>query len=267
LAPGGVTMPEILYGRNPVLEALRAGRQPRRVLLAFGLAHDPRVAEVIARATGSGAAVETLERRRLDDIAHTEHHQGLVAYFDRRQLGGVHRLRELVEGESAATWPALVLCLDEVQDPQNLGALVRSAEACRATAVVTLRHRSAPLSGAVAKASAGAIEHCPLIQVTNLRQALDGLRSWGVWVIGLDAEAPERHDAPDYRDPVALVVGAEGAGMRPLTRASCDRLVRLPMGGRVGSLNAAVAGSLLLYEIARQRDFAFPPRPSALGHG
>ncbi len=253
-------MPEILYGRNPVLEALRAGRQPRRLLVAAGLEGDRRVAEVLARTADADAPVEVTERRRLDDIAHTQHHQGLVAYFDRRQLGGLHRLRELVRDERSAAWPALVLCLDEVQDPQNLGALVRSAEACRVTAVVTLRHRSASVSAAVVKASAGATEHCPLVRVTNLRQTLDGLRSWGVWVVGLDADAAERHDAPDYRVPVALVVGAEGTGMRSLTRASCDRLVRLPMGGRVRSLNAAVAGSLLLYEVARQRDFAFASR-------
>ncbi|HVA20664.1 MAG TPA: 23S rRNA (guanosine(2251)-2'-O)-methyltransferase RlmB [Candidatus Micrarchaeia archaeon] len=253
-------MPEILYGRHPVLEALRAGREPRRILVASGLERDPRLAEVLTRAAGAGAQVETRDRRQLDDVAHSEHHQGVVAYFDRRQLGGLHRLRELVLAQLSSPWPPLVLCLDELQDPQNLGALVRSAEACRATAVVTLRHRSAPVSAAVAKAAAGATEHLPLLRVTNLRQALDGLREWGVWVVGLDAGARDRYDAVDYRLPVALVVGTEGTGMRPLTRATCDRTVRLPMGGRVASLNAAVAGGILLYEVARQRDFAFPPR-------
>ncbi len=259
-------MPEILYGRNPVLEALRSGRVPRRLLLAEGLEPDARVAELRRLVTALGAPVEARKRRQLDDIAHSEHHQGVVAYFDRRQLGGLHQLTELVAAERGAGWPALVLCCDELQDPHNLGALVRTAEACRATAVVTLRHRSAPVTAAVAKASAGATEHLPLLRVTNLRQALDALRAAGVWVVGLDGGAQERYDAVDYRVPTALVVGAEGPGMRPLTRASCDRTVRLPMGGRVGSLNAAVAGSILLYEVARQRGFAFPDRsPGSAG--
>ncbi|HUY60685.1 MAG TPA: 23S rRNA (guanosine(2251)-2'-O)-methyltransferase RlmB [Candidatus Dormibacteraeota bacterium] len=250
-------MPQILYGRHPVLEALRAGRRLRRLLLAPGLPADPKLAEIVSHAASVGVQPESVPRDRLRDVAHTEHHQGVAAYFDGRQLGGLGELRDLLERDRPG-WPALLLCLDEVQDPQNAGALARTAEACRVTGVVLPRHRSSPLSPAVAKASAGAVEHLPVLQVANLRAALLVVRETGGWIVGLDAAGSERYDQVDYRGPTALVVGAEGHGLRPLIRETCDHLVRLPMGGRVASLNAAVAGSLLLYEAARQRGFEFP---------
>lgn len=241
---------DILYGRNPVREALRAGRPARRLVVADGLADEPRLREILELAEGRGIAVETVPRGRLDDIAHTEHHQGVVGYFHGRPPLRLDRVLETVRP------PALLLALDGIQDPQNLGALLRSAEAVGADAVIAPRHRAADLTPAAVKASAGASEHVPFVSVPNLAQALARIGEAGIWRVGLAAEADERYDQVDFRLPTAIVVGGEGDGLRSLTRRSCDRLVSLPMAGRVGSLNAAAAGAAILYEAFRQRGFA-----------
>jgi len=241
---------DILYGRNPVREALRAGRPARKLVVAEGLGEEPRLREILALAGDRGIPVEMAARSRLDDIAHTEHHQGVAGYFHGR---APLRLDRLLEGCHP---PALLLVLDSVQDPQNLGALIRSAEAVGVDAVITPRHRAASLTPAAAKASAGASEHVPLVSVPNLAQALTQIAAAGIWRVGLAAEAGERYDLVDYREPTAIVIGGEGEGLRPLTRRSCDRLVSLPMIGRVASLNAAAAGAAILYEAFRQRGFA-----------
>jgi 23S rRNA (guanosine2251-2'-O)-methyltransferase len=241
---------DILYGRNPVLEALRAGRPARKLVVAEGLAGEPRLAEILGLAEARGVPVEAAGRSRLDDIAHTEHHQGIAGYFHGRPPLGLDRV--LAEARP----PALLLALDGIQDPQNLGALIRSAEAVGVDAVVAPRHRAAAVTPAAAKASAGASEHLPFVVVPNLVQALGRIAEAGMWRVGLAADAEERYDLVDYREPTAIVIGGEGEGLRPLVRRSCDRLVRLPMAGRVASLNAAAAGAAILYEAFRQRGFA-----------
>ena len=241
---------DILYGKNPVLEALRAGRPARKLVLAPGLRDEARLREILDRAAVARIPVEETSRRRLDDIAHTEHHQGVVGYFHARaQL----RLADLL---ASARDPALLLVLDGIQDPQNLGALARTADAAGVDGLVLGRDRAAAVTPAAVKASAGALEHVPVATVPNLAQALSELERAGIWRVGLAADAPTRYDAFDYTGPCALVVGAEGEGLRPLTRKRCDALVSLPMLGRVASLNAGVAGALLMYEAARQRGFA-----------
>jgi 23S rRNA (guanosine2251-2'-O)-methyltransferase len=240
---------DILYGRNPVLEALRAGRSARKLVVAEGVRKEDRLDEVLAIAARRAIPVEVTPRSRLDDIAHTEHHQGIAGYFHGRPPLGLDRLLERVSA------PALLLVLDGIQDPQNLGALLRSAEAVGVDGVVVPRHRAAGLTPAAVKASAGASEHIPFVTVPNLAQALARLGEAGVWRVGLAAEAEDRYDQADYRDPTAIVIGGEGPGLRPLTRSLCDRLVRLPMAGRVASLNAAAAGAAILYEAFRQRGF------------
>lgn len=250
-------MPEVLYGRNPVREALRAGRRLRRLLVTPGLEHDQRVVEILLLARHTGIAPETTERAHLADIAHSEHHQGVAGYFDSRQLPGMEFVRRLVQ-EHRPGWPALIVCLDGVQDPQNLGSLARAAESLGVDAMVLPKHRTAPASAAAVKASAGALEHLPLVRVVNLSQTLQELTELGVLVVGLDQEAETQTDQADFRQPVAIVVGSEGEGLRHLTKRRCELLISIPMGGRVDSLNAAVAGSVVLYEVARQRGFSFP---------
>ena len=240
---------DILYGKNPVLEALRSGRQARKVVVAAGARDEARLREILALAAERGVAVEESSRRRLDDIAHTEHHQGVAGYFHSRPALDLDDLLE------SARDPGLLLVLDGIQDPQNLGALTRTADAAGADGLVIARDRATGVTGAAAKASAGATEWVPVCVVPNLAQALTRIGDAGYWRVGLAAEAAQRYDTYDYTSPVALVVGAEGAGLRELTRARCDVLVSLPMLGRVSSLNAGVAGGLLMYEAARQRGF------------
>jgi 23S rRNA (guanosine2251-2'-O)-methyltransferase len=241
---------DILYGRNPVLEALRAGRQARKLVVAAGVKPEPRLGEILALAQQRGIPVEESPRRRLDDIAHTEHHQGIAGYFHSREPLTLDRLLD------DAPHPALLLVLDGIQDPQNLGALARTADAVGADGLVIPRHRATAVTPAAAKASAGATEYVPVVSVTNLAQALERIGDSGIWRVGLAADGAMRYDQFDYTSPVALVVGAEGEGLRPLTRRHCDAVVSLPMLGHVASLNAAAAGAVLMYEAARQRGFA-----------
>ena len=243
---------DVIYGRNPVLEALRAQRPARKLVLAAGIREDTRVREIRERALELGIRVETSPRRRLDDIAHTEHHQGVAGYFHTRPP--LH-LEELL---AAARQPALLLALDGIQDPQNLGAIARSAEACAVDGIVLPRRQAASLSGAAAKASAGAVEHLRVATVANLNQALATIGDSGITRVGLDAGGATRYDDYDFTEAVALVVGAEGRGLHELTRRHCDALVALPMLGRVSSLNAGAAAAVLLYEVQRQRRFATP---------
>jgi 23S rRNA (guanosine2251-2'-O)-methyltransferase len=240
---------DILYGRNPVLEALRTGRPARKIVTASGIREDARVREIVERARALGIPVEESARRRLDDIAHTEHHQGVAGYFHSRPEP---RLRDLLE--RARTQPLFVV-LDGIQDPQNLGAITRTAEACAADGIVLSRHQASALTPAAAKASAGASEHVSTVAVGNLVRALEEMGAAGLWRVGLDAGAATRYDTFDYRTPVALVLGAEGRGLRPLVQRSCDVLVALPMLGRIASLNVGAAAAALLYEVQRQRGF------------
>ena len=240
---------DILYGRNPVLEALRSGRGVRKLVVAAGVRPEARMQEILDLAAQRGITVEEANRRRLDDIAHTEHHQGIAGYFHSRQ--------PLLLGDlmDRARHPALFLALDGIQDPQNLGALARSADAVGADGMVIPRHRATTVTAAASKASAGATEHVPHAIVPNLVAALDTLAESGVWRVGLAADGEARYDQVDYTGPVVVVIGAEGEGMRALTRRHCDSVVSLPMAGKVSSLNAAVAGAVMLYEVARQRGF------------
>ena len=240
---------DILYGRNPVLEALRAGRPARKLVVAQGVKPEDRLEEILALAGERGIPVEESPRRRLDDIAHTEHHQGIAGYFHSREPLTLDRLLE------NARPPALLLVLDGIQDPQNLGALARTADAVGADGLVIPRHRAATVTPAAAKASAGATEYVPVVTVTNLAQALERIGDAGLWRVGLAADGSMRYDQFDYTSPCAIVVGAEGEGLRPLTRRHCDAIVSLPMLGHVASLNAGVAGGVLMYEAARQRSF------------
>lgn len=241
---------DIVYGRNPVLEALRSGRGVRKLVIAEGLPKEDRLEQILAIAHERDIAVEMSSRRRIEDIAHSEHHQGVAGYFHTR---APFTLDDLLD---AAKSPQLFLVLDEIQDPQNLGAILRTADATGVDGLVVPKRRAASLTPAVAKVSAGASEYVKIAYVPNLVQALDRLRERGVWCIGFAGEAGDRYDQVDFTQPLALVIGAEGSGLRPITRDHCDRLVKLPMLGAVSSLNAATTGAIALYEVLRQRGFA-----------
>ncbi|MFI5313558.1 MAG: 23S rRNA (guanosine(2251)-2'-O)-methyltransferase RlmB [Candidatus Dormibacteria bacterium] len=241
---------DILYGRNPVLEALRSGRAARKLVIATGIPHEDRLEEILTLARGRDIPVEESPRHRLDDIAHTEHHQGVAGYFHGRPPLAIEELL------ANSRPPQLVVVLDGIQDPQNLGAITRTADAVGADGIVLPRHRAAGVTAAAAKASAGATEHVPVATVANLVRAIELMRAAGLWIVGMAADGEVRYDRFDFTVPVAIVIGAEGEGMRPLTRRKCDAVVALPLSGHVSSLNAGAAAAVLLYEVARQRGFA-----------
>jgi 23S rRNA (guanosine2251-2'-O)-methyltransferase len=211
---------------------------------------EERLTEILELARQREIPVEESARRRLDDITHTEHHQGVAGYFHGRAPLSIDDLL------GSARSPQLMVVLDGIQDPQNLGAITRTADAVGADGLVIPRHRATGVTAAAAKASAGATEHVPVATVTNLVQALERMQAAGLWVVGLAADGETRYDRFDFTAPVAVVIGAEGEGMRALTRRHCDAVVSLPLAGRVSSLNAGAAAAVLLYEVARQRGFA-----------
>ena len=237
----------LICGINPVIEALAAGtRHFDRLLIVKGL-RSRRLSEAIRRATQLGVPLRFEMRETLDRMAAGVPHQGIIAVVSEKP---VLSLEELLE---AAHQPALVVVLDGVEDPRNLGAILRTAEAAGADGVLLPERHSAGLSETVARASAGALEHVKVARVGNLVQALEALKARGVWVVGLDAGGTERWDAVDLARPVALVLGGEGRGIRRLVREHCDHLVSIPHFGHVGSLNVSVAAGIALYEAVRQR--------------
>ncbi len=241
----------LIEGRRPVVEALRGGRRVARVVVAAGGAERGTLAELLALAAERGVPVETVPRSVLDAHAETGAHQGVAAVV--APLEPIE-LDELLAIPLGGSEPPFFLALDGIEDPHNLGALVRSADAAGCHGVVLPRHRSAPLSATAVKSSAGALEHVPVAEVPNLTRALERLHASGLWCVGLDAGAQASLFDLDLTDePVCVVVGGEGAGLHRLVRETCDLLVRIPMGGQVESLNASVAGALALFEVRRRR--------------
>lgn len=245
-------MREILYGRQPVRETLRARRrQVFTLLLAEGVRPAGVVAQILALAQAAGIPVQTVNRRELDNLGGEVNHQGLAA-----EVSGypyVDLAEPLRLATEAGASPFLLL-LDHVQDPQNLGSLLRTAEAAGVHGVIIPGRRAAGVTPAAVRASAGAAEHVRVAQIANLVQAMRQLKAEGVWIAGLEA-APDAqlYTKAALNGPLGLVIGSEGQGLARLTRETCDFLIRLPMLGQVESLNAGVAGAIALYEARRQR--------------
>jgi 23S rRNA (guanosine2251-2'-O)-methyltransferase len=235
----------IVYGLNPVMEALRAGRVRT---LRVGPRSDRRVEDAIALARKAGVTVERTDAASLDRAARGGVHQGLAAEVDAPRDYGID---ELVS--AAAPQPALLVVLDGVEDPYNVGAILRSIDASGGHGVVRQARHAASLDGIVAKASAGAVATVRIATVVNIARALDELKEAGVWSVGLAGEAADSYDEIDMTGPTAIVVGAEGSGLRRLVRERCDRLAAIPMNGTVESLNVSVAAGVMLFEAARQR--------------
>jgi 23S rRNA (guanosine2251-2'-O)-methyltransferase len=245
-------MSEILYGRNPVRECLRANRRPcHRLFLAQGVKRNAQLNEIIQLARQRSCPVEQRPRSELSHLARTREHQGIVL----ETTGYPYSDPIEILDSARETGPeALVLLLDRLQDPQNVGTLLRTAEAVDVQGVILPQRRAVDITPTVVKASAGATEHLCIAQATNLARTVVHLQEAGLWVLGLE-EDPQAmlYTEVDWKRPLALVVGSEGFGLRRLVRERCDGLVRLPMRGSIGSLNAAVAGSVILYEVWRGR--------------
>ncbi|MFI0606798.1 MAG: 23S rRNA (guanosine(2251)-2'-O)-methyltransferase RlmB [Anaerolineae bacterium] len=250
-------MSDVIYGRHPVLEALQSGRVLDELLLAEGVRVDGALAEIVKLARERQLPLKYLPRPALDRLVGraeggVANHQGVAA----RSAGFVYSdLASILARAIRAGEPPLILVLDAIQDVHNLGSLIRSAEAVGAHGALIAERGGAGVTAAVQKASAGAVAHLPVAR-TDLVTALDQLRQRGVRVVGLDGDAPITLGEAELGGPLALVVGSEGKGLSKAVARRCDALVRLPMRGRVGSLNAAVAGSVALYEALRQRELA-----------
>jgi 23S rRNA (guanosine2251-2'-O)-methyltransferase len=235
----------IVYGINPVLEALRAGRVTS---LRVGHRAGERMRELLTLASQRGVRVQRVPPDLLDRAARGGVHQGVVA--DVEDAPTDYSIAELVGGAGGVP---LIVVLDGIEDPHNVGAILRTADAAGADGVVMQSRRSAALGGAAAKASAGAVAHVKIAQVVNIARALDELKHAGVWTVGLAGEASTLYDDIDLKVPSAIVLGAEGAGLRRLVRERCDYLAAIPMRGHVSSLNVSVAAGITLFEAVRQR--------------
>ena len=241
----------IVYGLNPVRELLRSGAEGIAELwLAEGGDRSRVFAELERAGRDLGAKVRTAPRARLDRLAGVSQHQGIVAVVADYRYREVD---ELLEAAGGSGRPPLLVLLDGVEDPHNLGAIVRSAHALGAHGVVIPRDRAVGITPAAAKASAGAIEHVAVARVTNLVRCLEELKEAGIWSVAAVPDGEAAIGAVDLRGPTALVLGGEGQGVRPLVRRTCDHTASIPMLGRVGSLNASAAAAIVLYEASRQR--------------
>jgi 23S rRNA (guanosine2251-2'-O)-methyltransferase len=237
----------LICGINPVLEALGAGtRHFDRLLVVKGL-RNKRISDAISRAGHLGIPLRFEARETLDRMAAGVPHQGLIAVVSAKPVTTVEKVLE------EARTPALVVVLDGVEDPRNLGAILRTVEAAGADGVLLPDRHSAGLSETVNRASAGGLEHVKVASIGNVVQAIEALKKRGLWIVGFDASGTERWDQVDYRRPIALVLGGEGRGIRRLVREHCDHLVSIPLFGHVGSLNVSVAAGVALYEAVRQR--------------
>ncbi|CAN5613718.1 23S rRNA (guanosine(2251)-2'-O)-methyltransferase RlmB [soil metagenome] len=235
----------IIYGINPVVEAIRSGRAKRVRLSPRG---DRRIEEALALAREKRVPVERADVQALDRAARGGVHQGIVAEVEAARD---YSVQELIEAASPGV--PLIVVLDGIEDPHNLGAIVRTVDAAGVHGIVRQARHAATLDGVAAKASAGALAHVRIATVVNIARAVEELKEAGVWTVGLAGEAVESYDQVDFTLPTAVVVGAEGSGLRRLVRERCDRLVSIPMHGRVNSLNVSVATAVALFEAVRQR--------------
>jgi 23S rRNA (guanosine2251-2'-O)-methyltransferase len=235
----------VLSGIHPIAEALRARNPLDRVLIAQG-AGGPRLQEIIDMARKASVPVRFEPRASLDRLAGTSAHQGVIA------LGAARKYADL----DAAASSELVVILDGVEDPHNLGAIIRTAHAAGAGSVVIPERRAASLTDVVAKAAAGALEHLPVARVTNINRTLEELKERGFWIYGMDERGTETYDQVAYSTPTALVLGGEGKGLHDQVRKHCDVLVRIPMAGKISSLNVSVAAGIVLFEWKKRQQKA-----------
>ena len=239
----------IIEGRNAVIEALRSGENIDKIYLAKGET-DKTLGHIASRAREKGIVVVEADRRKLDGMSRTHVHQGVIALAAMREYVSV---QSLLSAAAAKGEPALLVVCDEISDPHNLGAILRTAECAGAHGVIIPKRRSAGLTAIVGKTSAGAVSYMPVARVANLPATLEELKKQGVWIYGTAADGTTDLYEADLKGPAAIVIGSEGSGMGRLVREKCDFLVSIPMKGHISSLNASAAAAILLYEAVRRR--------------
>jgi 23S rRNA (guanosine2251-2'-O)-methyltransferase len=238
----------VIYGIHAVNEALKSGSRSFDYVGISRERHDQRMQRIIDTCRTIGIQVRFLTREELDRAANTNTHQGMIAVTSGKQYADVDLLLEKRKGEHS-----FLVVLDGIEDPHNLGALIRTADGAGADGVIIPERRAVGLTGTVVKASAGASEHLPIARVTNISRTLEELKERNLWTVGLDERGSQSYDEIDYKMHCAIVLGAEGKGLHDLVRKRCDFLVSIPMMGSVPSLNVSVAGAVVMYEVARQR--------------
>lgn len=238
----------IICGRNPVLEAVRSGREIDRLLVAHGVSGGS-VTAIIAKCCAKGILIKEVSPQKLDYYCGGANHQGVAVMFAAQEYATVGDI--LASAEERNEKPFIIIC-DEIEDPHNLGAIVRTAEACGVHGIIIPKRRSASLNATVAKAASGALEYMPVARVTNIANTIDELKSRGIWVFGADMDG-EDYTKTDFDIPCAIVIGNEGSGIGALTAKKCDKIISLPMFGKINSLNASVAAGVLMYEAVRKR--------------
>ncbi len=241
-------MEDIIYGKNPVIEAIGSGHSINKLLIQEGL-KDKSAQKVLELAKSHKIIVQSVNKKKLDQLTQNENHQGFLAYVAPYQYVEVEALLKKAADKNEA--PFLIIC-DEITDPHNLGSIIRTANAVGAHGVIVPKRRSASVTPTVVKTSCGAVEYVPVARVTNIVQTIQMLKANNVWIAGTDMDAP-LYSESNLRGPIAIVIGNEGDGIGRLVKENCDFLVSLPMFGEVSSLNAAVAGAVVMYEIVRQR--------------
>ena len=245
----------IICGRNPVLEALRSGREIDRLFVAHGTGGGS-VTAIIAKCRAKGILIKEISPQKLDYYCGGANHQGVAVMFASQEYATVDDMFALAETHGEK--PFLIIC-DEIEDPHNLGAIIRTAEATGVHGVIIPERRSASLNATVAKAACGALEYVPVARVTNIANTIDALKERGVWVFGADMDGDD-YTKTDFDTPCALVIGNEGKGIGALTAKKCDAILSLPMLGKINSLNASVAAGILMYEVVRSRKADKQPR-------
>lgn len=239
---------EYIVGKNPVIEALKSGRDINKILIAEGSQHG-QMQRITQLAKETNVLVQFVPKKKIDQVTE-QNHQGVLAYVAAYQYA---ELDDLFAAAERKNEPPFFLLLDEIEDPHNLGSIMRTADAVGAHGIIIPKRRAVGLTATVAKASTGAIEYIPVVRVTNMARTIDDLKERGVWIAGTDAKGKDDYRRLDGTLPLGLVIGSEGKGMGRLIRDKCDFLIHLPMAGKVTSLNASVAAALLMYEVYRKR--------------
>lgn len=238
-----------IEGRNPVIEALKSDRQIEKVIIAKGT-KEGSISKIVAMARDKNIIIQNVDRSKLDSMSDTNAHQGVIAIAAEYAYKTIDDILSLAEERGEAPF---IIILDEIEDPHNLGAIIRSAECAGAHGVIIPKRRSVGVTAVVAKTSAGAVEYVPVVKVTNISDTIEQLKKLNIWVYGADVEGENYYYEKDLRGSIALVIGNEGKGMSRIVKEKCDFLIKIPVLGKVSSLNASVAASILTYDVVRQR--------------
>lgn len=239
-----------LEGRNAILEVLKSGRDIEKIMIQKGNTEGT-IRRIVAQAREKSIMIQEVSRQKLDEISQTKNHQGVIALVSAHHYVEVE---DILKAAQAKNEPPFIIILDEITDPHNLGAVMRSAECAGAHGIIIPKHRSVGLTATVGKTSAGAIEYMPVAKVTNIVKTMEMLKKHGIWIVCADMTGLDYFDS-DLKGAIALVIGSEGTGVGRLIKENCDFTVSIPMYGKISSLNASVAAGLLMYEIVRQRNF------------